>query len=217
VFSSYLILSGSINRYPGKFNKAIEPKIKRTMKTKPRIIGVMVVSLSLFMSGCVNPDGTPNNTASGALIGGLAGAFTGAATSGRHGGQNALIGAAIGAVAGAVIGNVMDRINADQRAKLQQSSPQTLQTIQHNDQVAQQQSAPPPASGNSAPPADAPTPLKVDDIKALTAAGVKPDAIINAIKQSKPATYSSDDIQAAQQATPPVDPSVIAYMQNPSA
>lgn len=187
------------------------------MKIKQRIIGVIVVALTVVMTGCVNPDGTPNNTASGALIGGAIGAFAGAASSGRHGGQNALIGAAIGAVTGAVIGNVMDRINADQRARLQQSSPQTLQTIQHNDQVARQSSPPPPAAGQPEPPAEAPTPLKVDDIKALTAAGVKPEAIINAIKQSKVSAYSAADIQAAQQANPPVDPSVIAYMQNPAA
>ncbi len=188
------------------------------MNIKQRIMGVTVVSLSIVMTGCVNPDGSPNNTASGALIGGAIGAFAGAASSGRHAGQNALIGAAIGAVTGAVIGNVMDRINADQRARLQQTSPQTLQTLQHNDQVAQQPPPPPPAAGQpEGPPADAPTPLKVDDIKALTAAGVKPEAIINAIKESKPGTYSSADIQAAQQANPPVDPSVIAYMQNPTA
>jgi predicted lipid-binding transport protein (Tim44 family) len=176
------------------------------------------VSLSLLMTGCVTPDGTPNNTASGALIGGALGALTGAAAGGRHhGGQDALVGAAIGVFAGAVIGNVMDRINDEQRAKLQQTSPQTLQTIQHNDQVAQQPSAPPPTSGQPAPPAEAATPLKVDDIKALTAAGVKPEAIINAIKESKPASYSAAEIQAAEQANPPVDPSVIAYMKNPTA
>ena len=50
----------------------------------------------------------------------------------------------------------------------------------------------------------------------MTAAGIKPEAIIDAIKESKTA-YSVSDIQAAQQASPPVDPSVIAYMKNPSA
>ena len=188
------------------------------MNIKRQIIGATVVCLSIVMTGCVNPDGTPNNTASGALLGGALGALTGAAVGGRgHGGQDMLIGAAIGVAAGAIAGAVMDRINADQRARLQQSSPQTLQTIQHNDQVAQQQAAPPPATGQPEPPTEAPTPLKVDDIKALTAAGVKPDAIINAIKESKVSAYSAADIQAAQQATPPVDPSVIAYMQNPTA
>ena len=112
---------------------------------KRRIIGVTVVSLSVVLTGCVNPDGTPDNTASGALIGGAIGALAGAAAGGRgHGGQDLLIGAAIGVAAGAIAGLVMDHINAEQRARLRESSPQTLQTIQHNDQVAQQQSAPPP-------------------------------------------------------------------------
>jgi TPR repeat protein len=65
-----------------------------------------------------------------------------------------------------------------------------------------------PASGSQ---------MTVDEIKALTAAGVKPDAIIQAIKESKAAGYSPSDIQAAQQANPPVDPAVIAYMKNPAA
>jgi predicted lipid-binding transport protein (Tim44 family) len=193
------------------------------MKPIPRIAATASLSLSIVLTGCVNPDGTPNNTASGALIGGALGALTGAAVGGsRHGGQDALIGAAIGLVAGAVAGQVMDRINDQQRARLQQTSPQTLQTIQHNDQVARQ-SAPPPQSAASTPAAaqpaasaDAPTPLKVDDIKAMTGAGIKPDAIIDAIKQSK-TVYSASDIQAVQQANPPVDPSVIAFMQHPTA
>lgn len=197
------------------------------MKPISQIVGSAILCLSLVLTGCVNPDGTPNNTASGALIGGALGALTGAAVGGRHhGGQDALIGAAIGVVAGAVAGSVMDHINAEQRARLQQTSPQTLQTIQHNDQIAQQ-SAPPPqaapqtaapttAAAQPATPAEAPTPLKVDDIEAMTSAGIKADAIINAIKESK-AVYSTADIEAAQQANPPVDPSVIAYMKNPTA
>ena len=60
------------------------------MKLERHIIGVTVVTLSILMTGCVNPDGTPNNTASGALLGGAIGALAGAASSGRHGGQNAL-------------------------------------------------------------------------------------------------------------------------------
>jgi hypothetical protein len=58
--------------------------------------------------------------------------------------------------------------------------------------------------------------LKVSDIEAMTGAGIKPDAIIDAIKESK-TTYTDADIQSAQQATPPVDPSVIAFMKNPTA
>ncbi len=185
------------------------------MNFKLRTVGVTVVSLALMLTtGCVNPDGTQNNTGTGVLIGSMVGAFAGAASSGRHAGQNALIGAAIGAVSGAVVGSWMD---AEQRRQLREQSPQTYQTIEHNEEVAQQPAPPPPPPGQPAPAADAPTPLKVDDIKALTAAGVKPDAIINAIKESKATGYDSADITAAEQASPPVDPAVIAYMRNPTS
>ncbi|HUC85669.1 MAG TPA: glycine zipper family protein [Candidatus Acidoferrales bacterium] len=193
------------------------------MKATHRIFGTTVACLPLLLTGCTNPDGTQNNTASGALIGGALGALTGAAVGGpRHGAQDALIGAAAGVAAGLVVGSVMDHIDAEQRARLQQTSPQTLQTLQHNDQMAQQ--SPPPATASASdstgapaqPAADAPTPLKVDDIKAMTSAGIKPQSIIDAIKQSK-TTYTPADIDAAQQASPPVDPSVIAYMKNPTA
>ena len=116
-------------------------------------------------------------------------------------------------------------IDQDQRERLREQSPQTLQTIDQNDEIAQQQAQQQPASTppNSGQPATAPantpapTPLKVDDIEALTKAGVKPDAIISAIKESQAPPYSPADIQAAQQASPPVDSSVIAYMQNPTS
>jgi hypothetical protein len=107
-------------------------------------------------------------------------------------------------------------MDAEQRRRLQQQSPQTCQTVERNEQLAQQPAPPPPSSGQPAPPADAPTPLKVNDITALTAAGVKPDAIIKAIKESNAPAYSAADITTAQQANPPVDPTVIAYMQNPT-
>jgi hypothetical protein len=185
------------------------------MKVKQRIIGVTVVSWALvLMTGCVNPDGTQNNTETAALIGGAVGALAGAAGGGRYAGENALIGAAIGAGTGALVGHMIDE---DQRERLREQSPQTLETIQHNDEVAQQQAAAPASSGAAAPPANAATPLKVDDIKALTAAGVKPEAIINAIKESQAPAYSQADIDAAQQASPPIDPTVLAYMKNPTS
>jgi hypothetical protein len=52
----------------------------------------------------------------------------------------------------------------------------------------------------------------VEDIKALAAAGVKPDVIIEEIGKSK-SVYSQQDIAAVQQATPPVDPRVIEFMK----
>jgi hypothetical protein len=189
------------------------------MNVKYRVVGVAVVSWALvLMTGCVNPNGTQNNTETGALIGSAVGALVGAAGGGKYAGANALIGAAIGAGTGALVGHMIDE---DQRERLREQAPQTLQTIDQNDEIAQQQqqaSAPPPDSGQPPPAsANAPTPLKVDDIEALTKAGVKPDAIISAIKESQAPPYSPADIQAAQQASPPVDPSVIAYMQNPTS
>ena len=56
-------------------------------------------------------------------------------------------------------------------------------------------------------------PFTVDDIKALTAAGVKPDAINKQIEMSH-STFTPADISAAQRANPPIDPTVIAYMEN---
>jgi hypothetical protein len=72
--------------------------------------------------------------------------------------------------------------------------------------------------GQTTPPqiAEALTPLSVDDIKALTAAGVNTNAIIHEIDISQ-SKYSPQDIAAAQQANPPIEPTVIAYMQNHSS
>jgi len=190
------------------------------MKLKYRMIGVAVVSWALVLTtGCVNSNGTQNNTGTGALIGGAIGALAGAAGGGRYAGARALIGAAIGAGTGALVGHMIDE---DQRERLREEAPQTLQTIDANDEIAQQQQAPAPLPDSGQPPppptpVNAPTPLKVDDIEALTRAGVKPDAIIKAIRESQASAYSPADINAAQQSSPPVDPSVIAYMQNPTS
>jgi hypothetical protein len=55
--------------------------------------------------------------------------------------------------------------------------------------------------------------LTVEDIKALTAAGVKADAIKQEIRVSG-STFSAQDVVAAQQANPPVDPAVLDYMKS---
>lgn len=183
------------------------------MQMTRRTIGTVLVLLELISTtGCVNPDGSQNNTGTGALIGGAIGALAGAAGGGRHAGEHALFGAAIGAFSGAIIGNMIDQ---NQRQTLQQQSPQTWQTIQHNDAVVQQQQ---PAAqtqpSGQAPPAENVIPITVDDIKALTSAGVKSDAIKQEIEVSK-ATFSAQDIAAAQQAN--VDPAVIECMKSHSS
>jgi len=187
------------------------------MKIMCRTIGVVVVSVALVLTtGCVNPNGTQNNTGTGALIGGALGASAGAAAGGRHaGGRNVLVGALAGMIAGGLIGHTMDQ---EQQERLRQQSPQTWQTIRHNDDavVQQQQAAQTQTPGQTqgqALPAEAVTPLTVDDIKALTAAGVKPDAITKEIDISQ-SKFSPQDITTAQQANPPVNADVIAYMKN---
>ena len=168
------------------------------------------------MTGCVAPNGSPNNTGTGALTGGLLGAISGALIGGRHAGEGALIGGLTGAFAGGLIGNMIDQ---QQQQRLQLQSPQTLQTIQHNDAVyqQQQQASQTQASGQSpqaqtqSPPAEALTPLTVDDIKALNAAGVKKEAITQEIDRSN-SKFSAQDIAAAQQAN--VDPAVIECMKS---
>jgi len=168
-----------------------------------------------------------NNTGTGALIGGTVGALSGALLGGRHAGEAALVGGAFGALTGAVVGSMIDQ---QQREYLRAYYPQTYQTIQNNDAVAQQQAqqqqqaasqTPQPAaseSQSSSAPAQASgmVPLTLDDIKALTAAGVKPDAIKKEIDMSQ-SKFSSQDIAAAQQASPPIDAAVIQDMKSHSS
>jgi hypothetical protein len=180
----------------------------------------------LLTSGCLNPNGTVNNTGTGAVIGGTVGAISGALLGGRHAGEGALIGGIAGLIAGSLVGNAIDR---QQQMYLQQQYPQTWHTIQHNDAVIQhqQQQAPPPPP---APPAASPQlpqqtpppaqdssviPLTLADIKALTAAGVRPDVISKEIDVSQ-SRFTAQDIASAQQSNPPIDTSVIQSMKNHS-
>lgn len=126
---------------------------------KKHILVLSVASLTVLLSGCVNPDGSQNNTGSGALIGGVFGALTGAAIGGHsHGGQDALIGAAAGALAGGLIGNSADR---EQEARLKAQSPQTYERVSQG------------------------SPLSLADVKALAKSGISEDVIINQIHNSR--------------------------------
>ena len=149
-------------------------------------------------------------------MGGLAGALAGSLAGGRHhGGEGVLIGGLSGIIVGGLIGNMIDH---EQRQRLRQQSPQTLETIQHNDNVARQQSAQPQPQPAQPQPAQTQnltlTPLTVDDIKALANAGVKKEVITQEIVTSQ-SKYSSQDIAAAQQAN--VDPDVINCMKSHSS
>jgi outer membrane lipoprotein SlyB len=182
------------------------------MKLIQRTIGITLLSAILALtSGCNTPG---QGAAAGGIFGGALGTAIGAAT--HHPELGAAIGVAAGMTAGAIIGS----INEQQRATLQAQSPQTLQTIQHNDQIYQQQQqaaqaqqqGQPPQAQTQVTPAEALTPLTVDDIKALDSAGVKKEVIIAEIGRSK-STYTPADITALQQSNPNIDPSVIDCMK----
>jgi outer membrane lipoprotein SlyB len=171
------------------------------------------------------------------------GALTGAGIGGVAGGliahNNPVAGAVVGAAAGAVIGGIIGHINEEQREKLQQQSPQTWETIQHNDEVAAKNSnntsnsnntgntgatasnasstdtpntPNTPNTSNNPAASDKPTPLTVDDVKAMASSGIKEDVICDEITQSQ-AVYSQQDLDTAQQVTPPIDPKVIECMK----
>jgi outer membrane lipoprotein SlyB len=182
------------------------------MKFIQRTIAVTIVSAILALtSGC---DTAGSGAAAGGVFGGALGSAIGIATGHPE------LGAAIGVSAGMVTGAIIGQINADQRARLQAQSPQTLQTIQHNDAIYQQQQqaaqaqsqGQAPQAQSQAPPAEAPTPLTLDDIKALDSAGVKKDVIIAEIGRSK-SSYTQADISALQQSNPNIDPSIIDCMR----
>lgn len=196
------------------------------MKIMRKIAPAALCVPLLLTTGCVNPNGTVNNTGTGALIGGTVGAISGALLGGRHAGEAAFFGGVAGVIVGSLVGNEIDR---QQQIYLQQQYPQTWYTIQHNDAVVQQQPAaappppPPPATSTQSSPQTPPPaqqssviPLTLADIKALTAAGVKPDVISKEIDVSR-ATFTPQDIAQAQQATPPIDPSVIDMMKSHSS
>jgi len=125
---------------------------------KRHTLVLTAAGLAVFLSGCVNPDGSQNNTGTGALVGAGAGAFLGAIAGGpRNGGAGALIGAAAGALAGGLIGNSADR---EQEARLKAQAPQTYDRAMQG------------------------TPLSLADVKALAKAGISEDVMINQIKNS---------------------------------
>ncbi|MGA9778225.1 MAG: YXWGXW repeat-containing protein [Limisphaerales bacterium] len=128
------------------------------MKIKLNVLTLAAAISAVVLTGCQYPNGEPNNTASGALIGGAMGAIAGAAIGGpRNGGAGALIGAAAGAITGGVIGNSMDQ---EQAAELRAQAPQTYVRVQQGQ------------------------PLSLADVKALAAARVSDDVIINQIRNS---------------------------------
>lgn len=195
------------------------------------------------LPGCTSPDGRPNNTATGALAGGLFGGVVGALAGGpRHNGRNAFFGAAAGVVAGALVGHMIDQEQRERLREQSPQTWATIQhndyVLQQQSQPPSGQPVPPPpavsappqtpapavASTTGGPPVASPNtqsqtadqnvvPLTLEDIKALAAAGVKPDVIIKEIENSK-AMFGPQDIAAAEQANPPMAASILDFMKS---
>jgi hypothetical protein len=133
-------------------------------------------------SGCQSP----YHSDQGALFGGLLGAGTGAVVGSALGntGAGAVVGAGVGALSGAAIGNGMDEVEAKNRAMIAQ---------QMGRQVA----------------AGA---VKVDDVIAMTKAGVNEDLIATHVRTNgMVAPLQSNDLIRLQQEG--ISANVIAVMQ----
>lgn len=76
------------------------------MKIKS-LIGISF--LSIVLTACQTPYGSPDRTATGILTGGAIGAASGALLGGRNAGPAAFVGGALGAIAGGLIGQSMDQ------------------------------------------------------------------------------------------------------------
>ena len=146
---------------------------------------VSIMFLTLAIAGCVAPNGQVDNTASGALIGGATGAIIGASVA-RHPGVGAAIGGAAGVIAGGLIGHSLDQA---QQARLQNSAPQTWQRVEQGQ------------------------PLGLEDINALSRAGVGDEVIITQIRSTRTVYHLvTGDILSLKSAG--VSDRVITYMQN---
>jgi len=111
---------------------------------------------TIFLVGCESKAGT------GALVGGAAGVGAGALISPTP--QGALIGGAVGAATGAIIGASLD---SDDREVMQQNSPDTVDRIDHGQQ------------------------LKLDDVKEMSKNGLSDNVIIGQIQSTKSVYYLS--------------------------
>jgi uncharacterized protein YcfJ len=136
----------------------------RTLTIMKRGTATCAVALAaLAVTGCYNPNGTPDNTATGVVAGGAFGAATGAIIGAAA--HNPGAGAAIGAGAGAVLGGLIGH-SADQQQQLQEQRLQQQSSVTYSRAVAG-------------------APLSLSDVKAMTKAQVSDDTIIAQIVNSR--------------------------------
>lgn len=137
----------------------------------------VAICLSLLLFGCQSKAGT------GALAGGAIGVGAGALIGG---GSGALIGGAVGSVAGAGIGAILD---AEDRDKVRNNNPRTLDKIDNNQQ------------------------LSVSDVISLHQSGVSDDKIIELIRQSD-THFNLNEYKLSRLRRAGVSERIIQYMLN---
>ena len=140
----------------------------------------------LALAAVLSASGCATHTETGAAVGGLAGAGAGAVVGHALGNTaaGAVIGAGAGALTGAAIGSSEDQAEARNRALIEQ-------------QVGRQMAGA----------------VRVDDVLAMTRAGVAPELIINHVRAHGMATpLQTNDLIVMQQQN--VDGRVIATMQS---
>ncbi|MFZ1935515.1 MAG: glycine zipper domain-containing protein [Thermoguttaceae bacterium] len=142
--------------------------------------------IALFaLAGVLSASGCATHTQTGAAVGGLAGAGAGAVVGHAMGNTaaGAAIGAGVGALTGAAIGNSQDQAEARNRAIIEQ-------------QIGRQLAGA----------------VRVDDVIAMTRAGVAPELIMNHVRaHGMAAPLQANDLIVLQQQG--VDSRVIATMQ----
>jgi len=142
--------------------------------------------LALYaLAAVLSASGCANHTETGAAVGGLAGAGAGAVVGHALGNTaaGAVVGAGVGALGGAAIGNSQDQAEARNRAIIEQ-------------QVGRQMAGA----------------VRIEDVIAMTRAGVAPELIINHVRAHGMATpVQTNDLIVMQQQG--VDSRVIATMQ----
>ncbi|GAB4187051.1 MAG: hypothetical protein Tsb0015_05390 [Simkaniaceae bacterium] len=127
--------------------------------------------------------GCESKAGTGALVGGGLGAGVGALAGG---GTGAAIGAGAGVVGGAIVGAALD---ASDRRQLERRSPETLRRIDNNQQ------------------------LSINDIKAMSQAGISDDVIISQIRATN-SRYNLSTSQIIDLKNAGVSQRVIDYMIN---
>lgn len=139
----------------------------------PSVISLLLLGISL--ASCAS------NTGTGVLAGGALGAGVGGIAGG---GGGALIGGAAGVIAGGLIGAGLD---SQDRKVMQQSSPRTVDRMDHGE------------------------PLTINDVIKLSQGGVSDDTILKYMEERK-TTYNLSQAQVRRMQDAGVSQRVINYM-----